>query len=138
VRWKGWCANAHTDKRYRYTTIEHLWLWVLVPVYVWGKGIEGTMTKVIERIEARYDIQEAEFGTVYRWHPKSVLVECGCGETTALTASKSTCEECGTEHEGFVWEDGTEHLPQAERDKVVHPWRYYYSEDRKEDGGLPY
>jgi len=33
--------------------------------------------KVVERIEARYEVQEVAFGTVYSWHPQSVLVECG-------------------------------------------------------------
>jgi hypothetical protein len=117
--------------------IEHLWLWVLVPGCGLAKGIGGPMAKVIERVEARYDIQEAEFGTAYRWQPESVLVECGCGETAALTASKTTCEKCGAEHGGFVREDGAERLPQAERDEQVHPWRYYSSKG-DEERSLPY
>ena len=92
------------------------------------------MVKVIERVEACYDVQEVEFGTVYRWRPQSVLIECACGEMVGLTASETTCEECGAEHTGLVREDLTER--QLERDEEVHPWRY----SGKSDNGtsLPY
>ena len=44
----------------------------------WRKKTGGPMAnKVVERIEARYEVQEVAFGTVYSWHPQSVLVECG-------------------------------------------------------------
>lgn len=36
--------------------------------------------KVIERTAAHYDVQEVEFGTVYRWCPETAVVECECGE----------------------------------------------------------
>jgi hypothetical protein len=62
------------------------------------------VTKVIERNQAHYDVQEMEFGTVYRWQPESVLIECKCGEMVALTLSKSLCEECGAEHAKLVRE----------------------------------
>ncbi len=45
------------------------------------------MVEVIERIEERYDTYEVEFGTVYRWCPGCVVVECDCGERSILTAS---------------------------------------------------
>jgi hypothetical protein len=77
--------------------------------------------KVIERIEGRYETQEAPFGTVYRWCPGCVVVECDCGEEMALTGSTSTCE-CGKDYTSIVREElntrrlGEEHL---------HPWRYH-------------
>ena len=90
------------------------------------------MAKVIERVEARYDVQEVEFGEIYKWRPESVVVECGCGEEPTLTASTSTCGECGADHGTVMREEST-----ARRlgDEALHPWRY--SEDR-EDAGLPY
>lgn len=90
------------------------------------------MTKVIERVEARYDVQEVEFGEVYKWRPKSIVVECGCGEAPALTVYTSTCGECGTEHGRVIREEST---PRRLGDEVLHPWRYYKA---REDVGLPY
>ena len=36
--------------------------------------------KIIERVEAHYEIQDVEMGKVYRWCPESIMVRCGCGE----------------------------------------------------------
>jgi hypothetical protein len=91
------------------------------------------MAKVIECLKARYDVQEVQLGTVYRWRPQGVLIECECGETVALTVSEATCEACGAEHTWLVRTDEAKRLP--EEDEVLHPWRY--SEDR-EDAGLPF
>ena len=92
------------------------------------------MSKVIERTKARYDVQEVQFGTVYRWCPQSVLIECECGEAVSLTASEATCEACGAEYTGFVRKDEAEHVP--EEDEEVHPWRY--SERSEKRTSLPY
>jgi ferredoxin-like protein FixX len=89
------------------------------------------MMKVIERVEARYEIQDVEMGKVYRWCPANVLVGCGCGERLSLTASMTSCAECGTDHAVALQEELSE---QRQRDEALHPWRY--SEDR-EDGGIP-
>jgi len=43
---------------------------------------------VIERIQAHYEIQDVEMGKVYRWCPENLVVECECGNTSTLTASK--------------------------------------------------
>jgi (Z)-2-((N-methylformamido)methylene)-5-hydroxybutyrolactone dehydrogenase len=44
------------------------------------------VAKVIERVEAHYEVQDVEMGTVYRWQPESIVVECYCGkEPTILT-----------------------------------------------------
>lgn len=77
--------------------------------------------KIIERVEAHYDVQAVEFGTVYKWRPESILLECECGAMVVLTTSETTCEECGAEHEGLVREDLTER--RLEGDEEVRPWR---------------
>ena len=43
--------------------------------------------KIIERVEAHYEIQDVEMGKVYRWCPASIVVRCGCGEKLSLTIS---------------------------------------------------
>jgi len=45
------------------------------------------LAKVIEHVEAGYEVEEVEFRTVYRWCPESVVVRCGCGERLSLTVS---------------------------------------------------
>ena len=92
------------------------------------------MAKVIERARARYEVEEVECGKVYRWQPESLVVECTCGEETALTPSETACEECGTEHAGLVREALSDRQPQGDED--IHPWRY--TEDDEDDGALPY
>jgi hypothetical protein len=95
----------------------------------WERG-KVAVLKVIERVQAHYEVLDVEMGKVYRWRPKSVLIECECGEMATLTDSKTTCEECGAEYTGLVREDLT-----ARKDEDVHPWRY--SEERK-DATIPF
>ena len=94
-----------------------------------GKG--KLVAKVIERARAGYEVEEVEYGKIYRWQPETVVVECTCGEEASLTHSEPACEECGAEHTGLVREDLSDRQPQG--DERVHPWRY--SDD---DEGLPY
>ena len=89
------------------------------------------MTQVIERVKAHYEVQAVEMGTVYRWCPESVVIECGCGERLSLTASMTSCAECGADHAVALQEALSD---QRQGDEALHPWRY--SEDR-EDGGIP-
>ena len=89
--------------------------------------------KVIGRTQAGYDVQEVPFGKVYVWRPQSVLIECGCGEEAALTASATTCGGCGAEHDaGAVREASSGHRP---GDEALHPWRY--PEDHGDDDDRP-
>jgi hypothetical protein len=44
-------------------------------------------TKVIEHVEAHYEVQYVATGKVYKWCPESIVVRCGCGERLSLTAS---------------------------------------------------
>jgi hypothetical protein len=91
------------------------------------------MAKMIERARARYEVEEVEYGKVYRWQPETVVVECTCGEEASLTPSEPAGEECGAEHKGLVREDLSDRQPK--NDEYVHPWRYWNDED---DGALPY
>ena len=91
------------------------------------------MAKVIECAKARYEVQDVEFGKVYKWRPERVVVECGCGERLYPSASMTSYKECSTDHAHPV---RGELADRRERDEVLHPWRYY-SEDR-EDAGLPF
>jgi hypothetical protein len=78
------------------------------------------MAKVIERARARYEVEDVEYGKVYRWKPESLLVECECGEMVTLTHSETTCEKCGAEHAAIVGEA----LHAGLQDTGDRPWRY--------------
>ena len=87
------------------------------------------MAKLIERVEAHYEVQEVEMGKVYRWHPESIVVECYCGKKPTLTASTNACSECGADHRTIV----EEVLEGSGEDEVYHPWRSvhpYYAPTR--------
>ncbi len=92
------------------------------------------MAKITDRARAGYEVEDVEYGKVYRWQPESVVVECGCGEEVSLTHSETICQECGAEHTGLVREDLSERQPQGDGD--VHPWRY--TEVDEDNGALPY
>ena len=91
------------------------------------------MAEVTERVDARYEVQDVECGKVYKWCPERMVVECQCGQKLSLTASTTSCVECGSDHVLAVKAASTDRL---QSDQTLHPWRYY-SEDR-EDGGLPF
>ena len=85
--------------------------------------------QVIERTEGHYDVEEVQFGTVYRWCPECVVVQCGCGERLTLTPSQSICPECAVDHGPIVRE---ELAARQLADELAHPWRY--AGDRQEVG----
>lgn len=89
------------------------------------------MVTVIERTEGRYEVQEVEFGKVYRWLPERLMVGCGCGRTLSLTTSETSCD-CGADHAAIVREGlAAERL----RNEPPHPWRQlHYSEGT----GIPF
>ena len=89
------------------------------------------MVTVIERTEGRYEVQEVEFGRVYKWCPECVVVECGCGRTPTLTNAETSCD-CGADHAAVVRE---ELAAERSRNEPPHPWRHlHYSEDT----GIPF
>ena len=88
--------------------------------------------QVIEHIQGHYDVEDVEFGRVYKWHPGSVVVECVCGERLTLTSSAPTCGECGADHASILREVSAGRRPQMDKD--ARPWRYWRS---SKDSGLP-
>jgi hypothetical protein len=100
-----------------------------------GERAKGLVAKVIEKVDAHYDVQQLEFGRAYKWRPGSLLLECECGELTDLTASESTCEGCGAKHARLVREGLTERRLEAD-ERVLHPWRY--SRESDTSTSLPY
>jgi hypothetical protein len=89
------------------------------------------VAKVVGRVEACYDVEEVEYGKVYRWQPETLVVECECGQETAITPSEDTCQKCGAEHAELIREDLANR--QSQNDGDVYPWRY-----SGDDGALPY
>ena len=81
------------------------------------------MAKVIERLQLRYEVQEMEFGKVYKWHPEHIVVECQCGERLSLTASTTSCVECATDHVLSVRAVKEESTDKHQSDQTLHPWR---------------
>jgi hypothetical protein len=120
--WRVSCSQAHNFALYLGKVSD-------VSPTAWGllhgerdrgeKGTGETVTQVIERVEAHYEVQRVEMGTVYRWCPESVVIECECGERATLTASRSACGECEADHEATT----EEVLDVRQEDKVDHPWR---------------
>src|SRR5215207_10544732 len=45
------------------------------------KGTGETVAQVIEHVQAHYEVQAMERGTLYRWCPESVVIECDCGQS---------------------------------------------------------
>ena len=61
------------------------------------------MAKVIEKVEAGYEVEEVEFGTVYRWCPESVVIECDCRQSFSVKGAKdASCPRCGADYSGGV------------------------------------
>jgi len=61
--------------------------------------------EVIECTKGHYEVQENQFGTVYRWCPERVVVECYCGQRTTLTRLESVCPKCGADHAATVQQE---------------------------------
>ncbi len=88
--------------------------------------------QVIESTEGHYDVHEVEFGTVYKWFPGCVVVECDCGERTTLSGLETICGWCGADHATVIREE----LDACRlEDEAMHPW---HSAREHEDTGLPY
>ena len=62
------------------------------------------MAKVIEYVEAGYEVEEVEMGTVYMWCPESAVIECDCGQSFTVegTAKAASCPRCDAEHRGVL------------------------------------
>ena len=66
--------------------------------------------KATERIREHYDVEEVEFGKIYKWCPEGLIVECECSQRWSvkraelLSGSLSTCE-CGKYHMDGIREE---------------------------------
>jgi hypothetical protein len=61
------------------------------------------LAKVIEKVEACYEVEETEFGTVYRWCPESVVIEYDCLQSFTIKGAKdAACPRCGADYSGGV------------------------------------
>lgn len=89
------------------------------------------MASVIEQTEGHYDVQDVEFGRVYRWCPGYTVVQCDCGKWLTLTSSTTVCR-CGADHTDFIRE---EVASMRSGDEVLRPWRYAAE---RTDAGLAY
>lgn len=94
------------------------------------------MAQVIRSTGGFYEVQEVEFGRVYKWHPESAVVECACGERPSLTSSVTACQACGANH-AVVIREWLGAVRQLEEDKI-HPWRYADTGHSEEEVGLPF
>ncbi|TCJ19795.1 hypothetical protein E0L93_02205 [Rubrobacter taiwanensis] len=74
------------------------------------------MVRILERIEGRYEVYRVPHGTVYRWRPGSVVIECDCGERRVFTGSAEPCR-CGADY-GEVFRELAE---LSVRGRAVHP-----------------
>jgi hypothetical protein len=91
------------------------------------------VAQVIASTAGYYEVQEVEFGQVYKWRPEIVTVECACGERPNLTGSATDCEACSADHEAVIreWLKAARRLEEGK----IHPWRYA---GHDEEAGLPY
>jgi hypothetical protein len=80
--------------------------------------------KIIERVQAHYEVSEVPFGKIYEWQQASVTLECDCGEKITLSATTTitTCPQCGADLGTFVHDikEREGRLP----DRLTHPWFY--------------
>jgi len=61
------------------------------------------LAKVIEQVEAGYEVEEVEMSTLYRWCPESVVIECDCGQSFTVEGAKvASCPRCAANHSGGV------------------------------------
>ena len=74
-----------------------------------------------------------EMGTLYRWCPESVVIECGCGQSFTVEGAKeaASCPRCGAEHRGVAWGLAGKVLSEEE---AYRPTRREYEAWMKEAG----
>jgi hypothetical protein len=87
-------------------------------VHYFGERDRRTVARILECVEAHYEVQDVEMGKVYRWRPANALVECTCGEEPTLSAFRAICGECGADHGGLV----EEVLHARPENEIDHPW----------------
>jgi hypothetical protein len=85
----------------------------------------------IDRTKGHYEVQEVDFGRVYRWCPERVDVECG-GRSDVSAVSAAAGPRLGANHAATI-----RAVPTAgsSEDRAFHPWRYDTGDI--EGAGLP-
>jgi len=88
------------------------------------------MLIAVERTKGHYEVQELDFGRVYRWCPEYADTKCECGERSDVSAA--ACPRCETNHAATIAA-----VPPAGKseDQTLHPWRYDAGDLK--DAGLP-
>jgi len=88
------------------------------------------MLTAVKRTGGHYEVQELDFGRVYRWCPEHVDIACECGER--LDVAATACPRCGANLAATIAA-----VPTAGRseDQALHPWRYDAGDLK--DAGLP-
>jgi hypothetical protein len=110
-----------------------VFLTVIVLRLRFGEGKGNIVAKVTEHVQAAHDeVRNVQMGKAYKWHPKSPVVECGCGRMLSTSGSTTSCSECGSDHTDPLRNESVEGY---QSDESLHPWRY--SEDHKAKEGLP-
>ena len=62
------------------------------------------MAKVIELVRARYEVQDVEFGKVYRWYSEWVIVERDWGKRVKLhPGRKAVCTAIVGDETNLRW-----------------------------------
>jgi hypothetical protein len=89
------------------------------------------MLTAIERSKGHYEVQELDFGRVYRWRPEHTDPKCECGERLNVVAEVA-CLRCRANPTATITA-----VPAAGRseDRTLHPWRYDAGDLK--DAGLP-
>src|ERR687889_1856888 len=97
------------------------------------KGTGETVSQVIEHVQAHYEVQAMEMGTLYRLCPESVVIECDCGQSFTVEGAKevASCPRCGVEHRGVA--RGLSGKPLTE-EEAYRPTRREYEAWIKEAG----
>jgi hypothetical protein len=80
------------------------------------------VAQVITSTGGYYELEEVEFGRIYKWQPEIVTLECTCGKRSDLSMCVTNCEACGTDHATVIREWlGSARRPEEDE---IHPWRY--------------
>jgi hypothetical protein len=86
----------------------------------------------IDRTKGHYEVQEVDFGRVYRWCPERVDVECGGGRSDVSAVSAAAGPRRGANHAATI---GAVPTAGSSEDRAFHPWRYDTGDI--EGAGLP-
>jgi hypothetical protein len=113
---------------------------IILPTVSEVVGGRGVTVRIIERLAEHYDVQEVEFGKVYKWCAEGVVVECDCGKRSIFTrseliASEAICCECDKQTSAGIREEVVIQLLEENYEATNYPWRYWHT---TKDTGIPF